>query len=69
MTRNNYRALAERRLETIKRLTKQLQAEKRLNNALSKLAYQPKDKQNPARLKEVKKSTTIRRKLMERSAA
>lgn len=67
MTRDQYRSLAERRLATIHRLTKQLQAERRVNNAITKMAFSP--KQNPSVLKEVRKSTTIRRKAMERTAA
>lgn len=63
MTRGHYKMLAERRIATIKQLTKELQAEKRLTNALSRLEFHP--KQNPARLKEVKKATTIKRQITE----
>lgn len=69
MTRNQYKSLAEKRAQTIRQLTRQLQAEKRLNNALSKLGFYPQDRQNPAKLKEVRKATTIKRNLLERRAA
>lgn len=67
MTRGHYKSLAERRLAQIKHLQKELKAEKRLTNALSRLEFHP--KQNPARLKEVKKATTIKRKVTEERRA
>jgi len=67
MTREQYKSLANRRLATIKVLKRRLAVEMQLNKAMSKLDFTP--KQNPARLKEVRKSTTIRRKLMERRVA
>lgn len=53
-----FKALAERRRNQIKRLTDQLEAEKRLTNALSRLAFVR--EQQPAVLAEVKKAMSRR---------
>lgn len=69
MTRGHYRALAERRLATIKRLTAQLKAEKRLTNALKKLKFAPETQQRHGALLEAKRAATLRRQLMEERRA
>lgn len=63
MTRDKYRRRSECYAAAIKRLTKQLAAEKRLNAALSNLAFLPKDQQNPVKLKELAKATAAQKKL------
>ena len=67
MTRNRYKTLAAHRLATIRQLRMRLAAEQHLNDALSRLAFGA--KQEPARLKEVRRATTRRRKLLEGRAA
>lgn len=67
MTRNHYKMLAERRKETIKNLTAQLQEERRLNKALSALAMHP--KQDKTKLMVLRIAVTRREKVMGRRAA
>lgn len=55
-----YRAAAERRLETIRRLTRELAAEKRLTAAQARLAYAPAKAQKPGALKELKRAVERR---------
>lgn len=56
----NFRRLADRQKATIGKLTRQLSAEKRMNNALSKLLFAP--KQPKAVVAELKRANTFRRK-------
>jgi hypothetical protein len=64
-----FRIMANARKKTIQRLTKELSAEKRLNNALSRLAFAPADKQKAGVMKELRRCTTIRRKVAEERRA
>lgn len=65
MTRNKFNAAIARREVTLKRLRALLAAERRLNNALSNMAFLPASQQRAAHLKELRQATTVRRKLME----
>lgn len=65
MTRNRAQAFIARREANLQRLKALLAAERRLNTALSNLAFLPAAQQKAAHLKELKKATTIKRKLME----
>ncbi len=63
MTRNQAKAFIVKREATLRRLKAQLAAERRLNNVLSNLAFLP--TQKAEHLKELRKATTIKRKLLE----
>jgi len=65
MTRNKFNAAITRREATLQRYKALLAAERRLNTALSNMAFLPAAQQKPAHLKELRKATTIKRKLME----
>ena len=65
MTLNQAKAFIVKREATLRRLKAQLAAERRLNNALSNLAFLP--TQKAAHLKELREATTIKRKLVERA--
>ena len=65
MTRDRYRLLAERRLEKIKKLTRELNAERCLTKALSKIVPSPKQEKHT--LKIVRFAVT-HRKMVRRSA-
>lgn len=62
LSRNGYRALAERRKATIQKLTRELRMEKRYINALSRLEFAK--TQKPGVLKELRRVTTIRERRM-----
>lgn len=63
MTRAHYRQLAEKRLQIIKKLTKQLQLEIQINRNLSKLHFFPVEKQPKSAITQLKRATTIKNKL------
>lgn len=65
MTRNKFNAAIAKREANLQRLTKLLSAERQLNTALSNMAFLPATQQKPAHLKELRKATTIKRKLTE----
>ena len=63
MTRNKFTAAIAKREATLQRYKALLSAERRLNTALSNLAFMP--QQRAAHLKELRKATTIKLKLTE----
>lgn len=63
MTINRAKAAIAKREANLQRLKALLAAERRLNTALSNLAFLP--TQKAAHLKELRKATTIKRKLMD----
>lgn len=64
MTRNRYKSLAERHADKVKSLTRLLNAEKRLNAALSKLSFSPMEKQDPEHIRQLKRANTEKKKLL-----
>lgn len=63
MTLNQAKYAIAKREATLQRYKALLSAERRLNTALSNLAFMP--QQRAAHLKELRKATTIKRKLTE----